>query len=250
MTHIMQYVWIWTVLWLTYTVLCSASRSTDVVYKPYTISSFLPGGEYLVLTFSNGPHHSLTPQVLDILKRYDVHATFFLYGQKAMHQPDLVQRMVAEGHDVAHQGFYPIPHPNSMFSYTKLSKDQVKSNLHHANVLLKNLTGVDNLFFRPPFGVISDEYKHMIQQEERLYTVLWSLDSQDKYAMNKQGVVNPDIIAEHLIKHAKRGDVILCHDTQPALIEALPKAIEALHKAGYEFLTLSTMLTFPDDSPH
>lgn len=228
----------------------TVSHSTDFVPNPHTLTRFFPGGQYVLLTFSNGPHHAITPQILDILAKYKVKATFFVYGYKAIHQPDILKRMSRDGHDVAHQGFYAVSHPTSKLSYAKLSKDEVRRHLQQSNTLLKNITQQDVRFFRPPYGVMSDDIRDMIHQEERLYTVLWSLDSQDQLSMNKHGEMHPDFISDKIIKSVKPGDIILCHDTQPALVEALPKTIEALHQAGYEFLTLSSMLTFPDETPH
>jgi peptidoglycan/xylan/chitin deacetylase (PgdA/CDA1 family) len=214
------------------------------------VKSFAPGGEYIVLTFSNGPHHVLTPKILDILKQYDTKASFFVYGQRALHHPDIIKRIIHEGHDLGQQGFHPVSAPLSTFTYNRISKDRATSSIIQTTALLRNLTNSEVRYFRPPFGLISESIESSVLKELQLYNVMWSLDSHDRSALNKHGESNPEVVSDHILKNANPGEVVLFHDTQTILLEALPRVLQGLHDKGYEFLTLTDILKFPDDSPH
>jgi peptidoglycan-N-acetylglucosamine deacetylase len=229
----------------------AAAHTTDYVHTPQSIKSFSPGGQYVVLSFSNGPHHSFTAQVLDILLEFKTKASFFVYGQRALHHPDAVRRIVREGHDLGQQGFHIIPHSWSALAFSRASAATATDSIRHTSDLLLNLTGTRTQFFRAPFEEISaDIESKVVLQDQFLHSIHWSLDSHDRNSVNRQGVTDAQTVVDHVAQNVKPGDVVLFHDTQHVLVEALPAILRALIKAGYEIVTLSDILNFPDDSPH
>lgn len=222
------------------------------------ISSFAPGGQYVLLTFSGGPHAIHTLKLLNILKEKDALATFFVYGRSALYHPSLIKRMVEDGHDIGQQGFHPAlsispnvatdffpapPHIPSTFSLKKISAGIVAT-----DHVLQNITQRAVRFYRPPI-TLSTHYSEVAEQLQRnhssLQMVLSSLDSHDRLF----DVSGAHKLVEDVLQRVKPGDIILCHDSQAVLLNALPLLLDKLIIAGYELLTLSQILTFPDDSP-
>lgn len=206
--------------------------------SPGATSSFAPGGQYIMLTFDEGPHSSFTSQILDILKQKKVRASFFVVGQKAMHHPELLKRMVSEKHDVGNRGWTP------QQSILKLDNNGLSKHIKSTSNIITNSTGQPVKFFRPHQGLTNAHLNAFVKDSEQLKVVLWSLDSKDLESKD------PQKIADTVISKAKVGDVILMHDTSEATVQALPKIIDGLYTQGYEFLSLSQVTSYPDDSPH
>jgi peptidoglycan/xylan/chitin deacetylase (PgdA/CDA1 family) len=202
-----------------------------------SIHSFNPGGQYIMLTFEGSPHSILTPMLLDLFKKTKVKATFFVLGSKAFNQPELLRRMVTEGHEVALHGWNHV-------SYLKMDVEKLHHQLMHSKMTIENATTKHIAVVRPPFGSTNVEINKLINDRLQAKVILWSLDSKDLE------IKDPQIIANNIVNKAKPGDVIRCHDGSAALLEAMPSIVEKLYKAGYEFLTLSQVISFPDDSPH
>jgi len=93
-------------------------------------------------------------------------------------------------------------------------------------------------------GHTTAEINEIISRDHNMKVILWSLDAHD--AVEK----DPARIVAAVVRRAKPGDVILLHDINPHTAEALPTIIDKLHEQGYEFLTISEIMSFPDDSPH
>lgn len=206
------------------------------ITSPGAISKFAPGGQYIMLTFSGGPHYIGTPTVLDILKQKKVKATFFVSGTKVLHHNGLLERMHKDGHEIGNSGYYS-------HLYTKLAHDRILSNVNETSRLISSITGTKVKHFRPPSGNTNAEINQLL----KLYSmkvILWSLDSNDLYESK------PSEITNKVLKKAVPGDIILMHDTVNQTINALPDVIDGLYKQGYEFLTITEVVSFPDDSPH
>lgn len=201
------------------------------------ITRFSPGGQYIVLTFSGGPHHIITPKILDILKHKHVKATFFISGLKAIYHKDILKNMYQGGHDLANQGFHAV-------LFTSLSNDDIINNVKKTSQIISNVTNQDVKYVRPPKGLTNIDVNEIIKTNCNMKVILWSLNGHD--AIEK----NPNVILNNIINKTKPGDIILLHDINMHTVEALPAMIDILHTEGYEFLTLTQILSFPDDSPH
>lgn len=205
--------------------------------SPGAVSRFAPGGQYIMLTFSGGPHHYATPRILDILKAKKVKATFFVSGTKTVNHVELLKRMHTEKHEIGNHGYY-----NHV--YTRLPTERVLAGLSETNKLINSATGTTVKHCRPPSGNTNAEINQLIKHEGKMQVILWSLDPRDTQEPN------PKKIVEYVSKKAKPGDIVLLHDTTNQTIAALPELIDDLYRQGYEFLTISEVASFPDDSPH
>lgn len=181
------------------------------------------------LTFDDGPDKTITPLVLDILKEYDIKATFFLIGKKAEKYPYLVKRIIAEGHIIAnhtysHSGFFPLS-----------TKENVKEEIKDCNVVIKNAIGKKSKLFRPPFGVTNPIIAKVIKEKE-LKTIGWSIRSLD--TMKKKR----DCVTKKVISKLHPGAIILLHDSCRDADVLLKQLISSILEHGYKILPLDEML--------
>lgn len=228
------------------------------------ISSFKPGGQYALLTFSGGPHAVYTPQLLDILKEKGIVATFFVSGRSALLHKSLIERMVREGHDVGQQGFHPqhtafpnigvdfFPAPNSA-SQTRLPPlPRISHGINETQTILQGITSKAPRFYRPPIA-LSPHFSELLPfihtNHPDLQIVLHSLDSQDRLIDVQHLSGTSAHFVEQIVHKLAPGDIVLFHDSQRVTLQSLASFLEQATTAGYEFLTLSRMLTFPDDTP-
>ncbi len=127
-----------------------------------------PGPHQVALTFDDGPAGTYTEQILDILARYDVPATFFVVGGKAAARPDLLRRMAAEGHSVQN-------HTYSHAWLTRYSDAAIADQLTRASDVIEEVTGAAPACFRPPFGAVSDRVRR-VAAGLGLATIMWDVD--------------------------------------------------------------------------
>ncbi|MGO9483106.1 MAG: glycosyltransferase [Rhodomicrobium sp.] len=207
-------------------------------------------GKKLALTFDDGPSAEWTPKILDILKAKSVHATFFVIGENGAANPRLVQRVLAEGHDLGNHTF---THPN--LGETPDSVAGIE--LNATQRLIEALTGRSTRLFRPPyFGDAEPSTAQEIapmEVAERLgyLTVGLKVDPDDWRAK-----VTPDEIVKTVVAEAtnpdpeKRGQVVLLHDgggERWRTVEALPRIIDTMRGKDYEFVTVSELAKWTRD---
>lgn len=184
----------------------------------------------VALTFDDGPHPKYTEQILGVLEKYGVKATFFVVGTNAERFPELVQKEISMGHEI---GNHTYSHPNMK----SITYDELQSELTQNEELLFSLTGARTTLFRPPCGEISDSVSSVA--EDGIYKlVLWNIDTRDWEHTQKKTIV------DKVKKNVKPGSVILMHDFiggESHTPEALPEIIEALLSDGYEFVTVSEL---------
>lgn len=191
----------------------------------------------IALTFDDAPDAVYTEQVLDVLKTYDIPATFFLVGTNVKDYPQLVERMVREEHVVANHSW---SHPN----LTKIKADSVGFQIKETEQAIEKLTGLQTALIRPPYGAVSRE---VVQQlKDSGYAVInWSVDSQD---WRDRDV---DQILINTLPGIKKGAIILLHSAGGteqnfgATVKALPELIETLKFLDYEFVTVDKLLNIP-----
>lgn len=192
-----------------------------------------------MLTFSGGPHHYATPKILNILKEQKAKATFFVTGFNANNYKELVSRISSEGHEIGNHGYHPHR------SFLKLTTDEIISSVNQTNKVISEVTIKASIkHFRPPNGLTNADVNQVLKRNGAASVVLWSLDSRDVQEPN------PTEITKLVLKKAVPGDIILMHDSTNQTINALPDILKGLYKQGYEFLTISDVASFPDDSPH
>ena len=197
------------------------------------------GGEHQVaITFDDGPDPRWTPKILDILKAANVKATFFVVGVNAERYPDLVRRIVNEGHAMGNHTYY---HPNLALCWP----EHIRLELNATQLLLETITGRATTLFRPPYAAdtgptdLSELTPLKIAEDLNYLVVLENIDPQD---WAKPGA---DIILRRIKQQRHDGSVILLHDAggdRSQTVEALPRILDWLHTRGDTVVPLSTLL--------
>lgn len=193
-----------------------------------------PGKKQVALTFDDAPDTVYTPQVLDILKRYHVKATFFVVGYRAAQHPGMVKRMIREGHVVGN-------HSYGHAYLKKLTRPEFIQEIEKAERILTPLTGYVPRLVRPPYGAVNDEQLSWLSGHGYL-TVNWNVDPQDWMGLPSQEILSRSLSA------AQPGSIILMHcgtgngGSLKGTVGALPAMIEKLRGKGYQLVTLADLL--------
>ena len=194
--------------------------------------------DQVALTFDDGPDSEWTPKILDILKEHQVLATFFIVGSSAESHPDLIQRILEEGHELGNHTF---THPN----LSDISDHQIRLELNATRRLLEGLTGRSLLFFRPPYNAdsnpeTSSELRPLrIARDLGYVTVGQSIDSKD---WERPGA---EAIFEAVQQGRAHGQTVLFHDgggDRSQTVAALPRVISYLRERGDQITTVGTLL--------
>ncbi|MGR6970723.1 glycosyltransferase [Streptomyces cynarae] len=195
----------------------------------------------LVLTFDDGPDPTWTPKVLDVLKKHHAHAVFFVTGTMASRYPDLVARMVAEGHEV---GLHTFNHPDLSYQ----SKRRIDWELSTNQLAISGAAGVRTSLFRPPYSSFADamDDKSWPVTEyiggRGYITVVNDTDSED---WQKPGVAE---IIRRATPHGGKGAIVLMHDSggdRHQTVQALDRFLPGLQAEGYRFQNLTEALGAP-----
>lgn len=188
-------------------------------------------GKVIAYTFDDGPHPQNTPRLLDMLKERGIKATFFLIGKSAATWPDVVKRIVEEGHEVAN-------HTWDHTQLTHLKESAVLQELQSTHDAIVKACGVAPILYRPPYGAITMSQKKMIHEHFGTYpTILWDVDPEDWKAPRSAEKVHDQVIAQ-----TRAGSIILCHDIHPTTVDAMPKTLDELKAKGFQFVTVTQLI--------
>lgn len=152
------------------------------------------------LTFDDGPDPKYTPLLLEILKKHSINACFFLLGAKAKKHPALVQAILAEGHEIGAHGYI---HKHAWF----LSPSATWRLWNESILTLKDLSGIEPRFVRPPWGGVNLTFL-LWCLVKRKQIVLWSITGKDW-----NGDIQPSLIVDKIVQHSREGSIILLHDS-------------------------------------
>ena len=184
----------------------------------------------MALTFDDGPHATLTPRLLDLLRQRGVHATFFLIGQNVRMYPHLVRRILAEGHEV---GNHTYTHPQ----LNKKNDQQVREEIEKTNNAIQMATGgYYPQLMRPPYGATNQHLKEWFRREYHQPTILWDVDPLD---WKDPGA---SVVAQRILSEAKQGSIVLSHDIHAGTVQAMPQIIDTLRARGFGFVTVSQLI--------
>lgn len=198
-------------------------------YDAYWVGS--PAEKVLYLTFDEGYENGFTPKILDVLKANGVKAAFFVTGHYVKSQPELVKRMVAEGHIV---GNHTMNHP----SLPDLSDEEIKKELRGVEDLFYELTGQKMRYLRPPQGEYS-ERTLAVTRNLGYYNIFWSLAMVDWVPMPG----GPQEAYQTVMDNLHNGAVILLHAVSRDNAEALDRIIKDAKAQGYTFKTLDDLVS-------
>jgi glycosyltransferase involved in cell wall biosynthesis/peptidoglycan/xylan/chitin deacetylase (PgdA/CDA1 family) len=178
------------------------------------------------LTFDDGPHPEFTPRILEVLKQQGIVATFFVIGREAAKYPDLVRRIVADGHLVGHHSYSHLePHLTSA--------SQLLDEVRTTRKILTEVMGKSPAHFRPPHGKVTATKLWSLWRAGQK-VVLWNVDPRDWSCGSPR-----ELEARFEERPLQGGDVVLLHDNRPHASRALPAVIEDARKRGLSFELVS-----------
>lgn len=178
------------------------------------------------LTFDDGPHPTITPWVLNELKKYNASATFFCIGKNVEQFPEQFQQILLEGHAIGNH------------TYSHLNGWQTSTTDYITNVA-KASKVISSSLFRPPYGRITGRQAKMLQQaiqKENVKIIMWDVLSADF-----DPLINPEKCADLVLKHTEPGSIVVFHDSEKAFLNlkfALPTVLYHLKKRGFRFKKL------------
>jgi peptidoglycan-N-acetylglucosamine deacetylase len=206
-------------------------------YPSTLIMSGVGDKRQVALTFDDAPDNIYTPRVLDVLKKEGVKATFFCVGNRIEAHPDVVRRMVAEGHVLGNHSY---SHPN----LPKLTDAKFREEIRKTDQLIMKYAGYAPSFVRPPYGNISEGQIQWLASQHRK-VVNWNIDSLDWKGLSR------DQVAVNVLSNIKPNAIILQHSGIGAggnldgTVEALPEIIAKLKKDNVKFVTVPGMIGIP-----
>lgn len=184
----------------------------------------------IFFTFDDGPHPVYTPEILDILEKDNIKATFFFLGKKAEAFPEIVRLVKEKGHTIGSHGY---SHRPVWF----LSPNKTREEFEKTDRVIYSILGESPRYIRPPWGGFNLSMVKLLKNCKRPF-VLWSLDSRDW-----QRGISVDRVVERVLRRIESGDIVLFHDGRwedisRKTVEALPIIIKELRKRGYEISPL------------
>ncbi len=179
----------------------------------------------IALTFDDGPHPVYTQQMLELLEREQVPATFFLLGQNVEEHGEVVKEISEKGHLIGNHTYHHV-------QVTTLPVEQACEEIDRTNQLIEELTGNETEYVRPPFGTWSEG----LESELNMIPVMWTIDTRDWTTENVDSIVN------QVVKNAGENDIILMHDSYKSTVQAVERIIALLEADGFEFVTVDEVI--------
>lgn len=193
------------------------------------VSSVSVPGNYVAITFDDGPSSSLTPKVLDILKRHGARATFFVLGENAARNPSILARAAAEGHEIG----------NHTYSHIKMSgsaQETVCSEIEKTSANIQKATGSLPKVMRPPYGATNANIVNLMFNKYGMRSILWNVDTKD---WTHPGV---GVVVKRAVGSAKPGSIILLHDIHSSTVAAVEGIVTGLQARGFKLVTVSQLI--------
>jgi peptidoglycan/xylan/chitin deacetylase (PgdA/CDA1 family) len=183
----------------------------------------------IALTFDDGPWPTTTKQILEILKKNNIKATFFWVGRYLQAYPDIGKQVAAAGHAIGNHTWN--------HQYIKYNEDGAAREIDRTSSLIEELTGIQTSIFRPPGGILNNGLA-AYAQKKNYAVVMWSADSFDWRTLTES-------LMDNVMRQAKSGGIVLMHDgggNRARTVKALPDIIARLRKEGYIFVTVPELL--------
>lgn len=179
----------------------------------------------VALTFDDGPHPVYTLKLLDALAQRNIKATFFIIGESAENNPDIVKKIHDAGHLIGN-------HTYTHVQLTCINSTKALEEIRKTNDVIYSITGENVRYIRPPYG----KYSNTLAQNSNLIPIVWSVDPRDWSVLNTNSVVN------YVVKKVKPNDVILLHDIFETSVDAAIQIVDILLEQGYTFVTVDELL--------
>jgi peptidoglycan/xylan/chitin deacetylase (PgdA/CDA1 family) len=196
-----------------------------------------PSKREVALTFDDAPDAKFSPQVLDVLKAAKVKATFFIIGNRAEAHPDIMKRIVDEGHAIGN-------HSYSHANLPKLPDAEFRNQIQKTDTIIQRFTGHISNIVRPPYGNINEpQIQWLTSQNKKI--INWNVDSLDWKGLNAEQVMT------NVLGHVQPGSIILQHaaggtnEDLSGTVTALPKIINQLQADGVKLVTIPELFNIP-----
>ena len=196
-------------------------------YKEYDIyyqKIIDKNNKLIALTFDDGPNHN-TNRVLDILKKYNIKATFFLIGRNIKGNENIIKKMNELNMEIGN-------HTYSHKLLTTQKEKTIKEEIDKTDTIIYNIINKKPIFIRPSYGTYNNKIKKIINRP----IITWSIDPEDWKYHNSKRIYNS------VINKVNDGDIILLHDIYNATANSLELIIPKLLNDGYQFVTISELL--------
>ena len=191
----------------------------------YVASNMIKEDPKIAITFDDGPSPAWTPQLLDGLKERNVKATFFLIGENAKNNPELVKREAEEGHLIGNHTYHHV-------EITRVPDETAQEEILMTNEVITGITGEEVSYMRPPFGV----WQKNLERELDVMPVLWTIDPLDWTTDNEDEIINK------VVTQAGEDDIILLHDCYESSVNAALRIVDILQKEGFGFVTVDELI--------
>lgn len=180
----------------------------------------------IALTFDDGPNYN-TSKIIDVLNKYDIKATFFVLGSRAINNKDILKKMADSGMEIGN-------HTYNHLLLTKYDENKIRSEIEDTSEVIYNATKKRPKLLRPSYGSVNNKIKKVANMP----IIIWDIDTLDwKYHNSKR-------ITSRIVNKVRDGDIILMHDIYSASLNALSNIIPILQDNGYEFVTIDELFYY------
>lgn len=180
----------------------------------------------IALTFDDGPNYN-TSKIIDVLNKYDIKATFFVLGNRAINNKDILKKMVDSGMEIGN-------HTYNHLLLTKYDENKIRSEIEDTSEVIYSATKKKPKLLRPSYGSVNNKIKKVANMP----IIIWDIDTLDwKYHNSKR-------ITSRVVNKVRDGDIILMHDIYSASLNALGNIIPILKNNGYEFVTVNELFYY------
>lgn len=180
----------------------------------------------IALTFDDGPNYN-TSKIIDVLNKYDIKATFFVLGSRAINNKDILKKMADSGMEIGN-------HTYNHLLLTKYDENKIRSEIEDTSEVIYSATKKRPKLLRPSYGSVNNKIKKVANMP----IIIWDIDTLDwKYHNSKR-------ITSRVVNKVRDGDIILMHDIYSASLNALSNIIPILHDNGYEFVTIDELFYY------
>lgn len=200
-----------------------------------SFSRVLVSGNYIAMTFDDGPHPQNTPRLLDILRARNVKATFYVIGRSVDLYPQVVRRTVAEGHEIGN-------HSYTHRLLSKLGDSELRQEMIRCHEAVGRAAGVRMRTMRPPYGGLLQRQRELVHAEFGYPTILWAVDPLD---WKRPG---PSVVTSRILSGTNAGSIVLAHDLHAQTVDAMPATIDGLLRRGFKFVTVSQLLAMKTET--
>lgn len=176
-------------------------------------------GNRVYMTFDDGPHPENTPRLLDALRVHGVKATFFVQGEQVARHPDVVRKIAEQGHTLAGHSWSHRRLPQWAFRDAWIEFDRTRE-------IIRKTTGAETILYRPPYGWVTLPML-VYAALGRMRLILWSVDSDDDRTRSVEAILARG-------RQVQGGDILLCHDDNDAILQAIPALLNDWRARGLE----------------